>query len=251
MSAVVPLEHSRGMLRAEGLVKRYGERTVVDDVSISVRPREIVGLLGPNGAGKTTTFYMIVGLIKADVGAVWIGSEDVTVEPVDVRVRRGLGYLAQEPSIFRRLTVEENVLLVLEQRPELSPDARRERMSSLLDEFGLTDLARQRAWTLSGGERRRVEIARSLALDPAFLLLDEPFTGIDPRSVAELQETVRYLRRRGLGVVISDHNVRDTLAITDRAEIMHDGRILFSGQPDEVIESAEARRLYLGEGFRL
>jgi len=251
MSAVVPLEHSRGMLRAEGLVKRYGERTVVDDVSISVRPREIVGLLGPNGAGKTTTFYMIVGLIKADVGAVWIGSEDVTVEPVDVRVRRGLGYLAQEPSIFRRLTVEENVLLVLEQRPELSPDARRERMSSLLDEFGLTDLARQRAWTLSGGERRRVEIARSLALDPAFLLLDEPFTGIDPRSVAELQETVRYLRRRGLGVVISDHNVRDTLAITDRAEIMHDGRILFSGQPDEVIESEEARRLYLGEGFRL
>jgi len=251
MSAVVPLEQSRGMLRAEGLVKRYGERTVVDDVSLSVHQREIVGLLGPNGAGKTTTFYMIVGLIKADVGAVWIGSEDVTVEPVDVRVRRGLGYLAQEPSVFRRLTVEENVSLVLEQHPGFSPDARRHRMSSLLDEFGLTDLAGQRAWTLSGGERRRVEIARALALDPAFLLLDEPFTGIDPRSVAELQDTVRYLRRRGLGVVISDHNVRDTLAITDRAEIMHEGRILFSGQPDEVIESEEARRLYLGEGFRL
>ena len=251
MSPVIALERSRGMLRADGLAKRYGERTVVDDVSLSVRPREIVGLLGPNGAGKTTTFYMMVGLVRPDAGEVWIGSHNVTGEPVDIRVRSGLGYLAQEPSIFRRLTVEENILLVLEQRSELTPDARSEQAAELLEEFGLTHVRAQRAWTLSGGERRRVEIARALALDPAFLLLDEPFTGIDPRAVQELQETVRYLRERGLGVIITDHNVRDTLAITDRAEIIHGGRILFTGQPEEVLESSEARRLYLGEGFRL
>jgi lipopolysaccharide export system ATP-binding protein len=223
----------------------------VNDVSISVQPREIVGLLGPNGAGKTTTFYMVVGLVRPDAGQVWIGSHEVTSEPVDQRVRHGLGYLAQEPSIFRRLTVRENVGLVLEQRRLLSAEARRERVEALLDELGLATVGDQRAWTLSGGERRRVEIARALALDPAFLLLDEPFTGIDPRSVQELQGTVRYLRERGLGVIISDHNVRDTLAITDRAEIIHDGRILMSGQPEELLESREARRLYLGEGFRL
>jgi len=251
MSSVIPLERSRGMLRASGLVKRYQERTVVNDVSISVRPREIVGLLGPNGAGKTTTFYMVVGLVKPDAGEVWIGSHDVTHEPVDQRVRHGLGYLAQEPSIFRRLTVRENVRLCLEQQRELPADAQRDRVTELLDEFELTPLSDHRAWTLSGGERRRVEIARALALNPAFLLLDEPFTGIDPRSVQELQNTVRYLRERGLGVIISDHNVRDTLAITDRAEIIHDGRILLSGQPEELLENPEARRLYLGEGFRL
>ena len=250
MSRVVRLEKSRGALRAEGLVKRYGARTVVQDVSIEVRPREVVGLLGPNGAGKTTTFYMIVGLVGPDAGEVWIGSRRVTGEPVDVRVRAGLGYLAQEPSVFRRLTVEENILLVLEQRRVFG--AVRHRLADqLLDEFGLRDVGRQPAWTLSGGERRRVEIARALALEPTFLLLDEPFTGIDPRSVQELQETVRHLRQRGLGVVITDHNVRDTLAITDRAEIIHEGRILFSGEPDQVLESPEARRLYLGEGFRL
>jgi len=251
MSSVIPLERSRGMLRASGLVKRYRERTVVNDVSVSVHPREIVGLLGPNGAGKTTTFYMVVGLVKADAGEIWIGSLDVTREPVDRRVRHGLGYLAQEPSIFRRLTVRENVRLSIEQHREIPADAQRERVATLLDEFGLTELSDQRAWTLSGGERRRVEIARALALEPAFLLLDEPFTGIDPRSVQELQSTVRYLRQRGLGVIISDHNVRDTLAITDRAEIIHDGRILLSGEPEELLENPEARRLYLGEGFRL
>jgi len=251
MRSVIPLEPSRGMLRADGLVKRYQERTVVNDVSVSVSPSEIVGLLGPNGAGKTTTFYIVVGLVKPDAGEVWIGSQNVTQEPVDQRVRHGLGYLAQEPSIFRRLTVAENVQLVLEQQPQLSDDARRERVAELLDEFELTALADHRAWTLSGGERRRVEIARALALDPAFLLLDEPFTGIDPRSVQELQQTVRYLRQRGLGVIISDHNVRDTLAITDRAEIIHGGRILLSGRPEELLENPEARRLYLGEGFRL
>jgi lipopolysaccharide export system ATP-binding protein len=250
VSRVVRLETSRGVLRAEGLVKRYGKRTVVDDVAIEVRPREVVGLLGPNGAGKTTTFYMIVGLVRPDAGEVWIGARRVTGDPVDVRVRAGLGYLAQEPSVFRRLTVEENILLVLEQR-RMGSAARLRLAGQLLGEFGLRDVSRQPAWTLSGGERRRVEIARALALDPKFLLLDEPFTGIDPRSVQELQETVRYLRQRGLGVVITDHNVRDTLAITDRAEIIHEGRILFSGEPDEVLESPEARRLYLGEGFRL
>jgi lipopolysaccharide export system ATP-binding protein len=251
MNSVIPLEPSRGMLRASGLVKRYNERTVVHEVSVSVHPREIVGLLGPNGAGKTTTFYMVVGLVKPDAGEIWIGSQDVTREPVDQRVRHGLGYLAQEPSIFRRLTVRENVRLSLEQQREMPTEAQRERVDALLDEFELTGLSDQRAWTLSGGERRRVEIARALALNPAFLLLDEPFTGIDPRAVQELQQTVRYLRERGLGVIISDHNVRDTLAITDRAEIIHGGRILLSGPPAELLENPEARRLYLGEGFRL
>ncbi len=250
MSRVVPLERSRGVLRAERLVKRYNGRPVVDQVSVEVRPREIVGLLGPNGAGKTTTFYMIVGLVRPDAGEVWIGTRRVTSEPIDVRVRMGLGYLAQEPSVFRRLTVEENILLVLEQQG-LPRAARREKTARLLEECNLEGVSAQPAWTLSGGERRRVEIARALALEPAFILLDEPFTGIDPRSIQDLQETVRYLRRRGLGVVITDHNVRDTLAITDRAEIIHEGRILFSGDPAEVLESPEARRLYLGEGFRL
>jgi lipopolysaccharide export system ATP-binding protein len=232
-------------------MKRYRGRTIVSDVSIEVRPREILGLLGPNGAGKTTTFYMMIGLVRPDAGEVWIGSRKVTDEPVDTRVRFGLGYLAQEPSVFRRLTVEENILLVLEQRAGMSPSSRRRRCDQLLGEFGLQAVAEQRAWTLSGGERRRVEIARSLALEPEFLLLDEPFTGIDPRSVQELQNTVGYLRQRGLGVIITDHNVRDTLAIVDRAEIIHDGRIMFTGEPEELLESPEARRLYLGEGFRL
>ncbi len=250
MSRVVRLERARGTLRAEGLVKRYGKRTVVNDVWIEVRPREIVGLLGPNGAGKTTTFYMIVGLVRPNAGEVWIGSRRLTDEPVDVRVRAGLGYLAQEPSVFRRLTAEENILLVLEQR-QLPLAARHRIAAQLLDEFHLQDVCRQPAWTLSGGERRRVEIARALALEPTFLLLDEPFTGIDPRSIQELQDTVRYLRQRGLGVIITDHNVRDTLAITDRAEIIHEGQILFSGEPEQVLENPEARRIYLGEGFRL
>jgi len=251
VSRVVPLERSRGILRATGWVKRYAGRTVVDQVDVQVRAREIVGLLGPNGAGKTTTFYMITGLVRPDAGEVWIGARRVTDDPVNVRVRAGLGYLAQEASVFRRLTVLENILLVLEQQPRLSRATRLEKAAHLLDEFGLETVADQPAYTLSGGERRRVEIARALALDPAFLLLDEPFTGIDPRSIQELQQMMHYLRQRGLGVVITDHNVRETLAITDRAEIIHEGKILFSGQPSEVLESPEARRLYLGEGFRL
>src|SRR5438309_1018613 len=250
MTRVVRMEPPRAILSAKGLAKRYAGRRVVDDVSIEVSPGEILGLLGHNGAGKTTTFYMIVGLVRADAGEVWIGSRRVTDEPVDVRVRAGLGYLAQEPSVFRRLTVEENILMVLEQQG-VPDEVRRQRTDRLLDEFGLLTVRRQPAWTLSGGERRRVEIARALSLEPTFLLLDEPFTGIDPRSVQELQRTVRYLRERGLGLVITDHNVRDTLAITDRVEIIHEGRILLSGKPGELLKSAEARRLYLGEGFRL
>ena len=193
---------------------------------------------------------MIVGLVRPDAGDVWIGGAAVTGEPVDVRIRAGVGYLAQEPSIFRRLSVVENVLLVLEQR-ELSRTAREERAGALLDEFHLTELADQPAWTLSGGERRRVEIARALALDPLFLLLDEPFTGIDPISIQDLQQTVRYLSERGLGVIITDHNVRETLQITDRAAIIHGGRIVASGAPERILESPEARQVYLGEGFRL
>ncbi len=250
MSRVVRLEGSRGMLRADGLVKRYGGRTVVNGVSIEVRPREIVGLLGPNGAGKTTTFYMIVGLVRPDAGEIWIGGQRVTTDPVHLRVHAGLGYLAQEPSVFRRLTVEANLLLVLEQRG-IPAAAGHRAARGLLEEVGLQGVSHQPAWTLSGGERRRVEIARALALDPTFLLLDEPFTGIDPRSVQELQQTVQHLRQRGCGVIITDHNVRDTLTITDRAEIIHDGQIVCAGEPAELLESPEARRLYLGEGFRM
>jgi lipopolysaccharide export system ATP-binding protein len=247
---VVRLERPASMLRVDGLVKHYGRRLAVDNVSLQVSPGEIVGLLGHNGAGKTTTFYMIIGLVRPDAGEIWNGSRRVTDEPVDVRVRTGLGYLAQEPSVFRRLTVEENLLIILE-RHGMPLDERRQRTDRLLEEFRLDAVRRQPAWTLSGGERRRVEIARALSLEPTFLLLDEPFTGIDPRSVQELQRTVRYLRERGLGLVITDHNVRDTLAITDRVEVIHEGRILVRGKPKELIKSPEAKRLYLGEGFRL
>jgi len=245
-----PLPNTAETLRAEGLVKRYNGRTVVDHVSLAARAGEIVGLLGPNGAGKTTTFYMIVGLVRPDEGEVWIGGVTVTDEPVDMRIRAGVGYLAQEPSVFRRLTVEENVLLVLEQR-EPARAAREARVRELLAEFHLTGVAGQPAWTLSGGERRRVEIARALALDPAIVLLDEPFTGIDPISIQDLQRTVRYLSDRGLGVIITDHNVRETLRITDRAAIIADGRIVASGAPQRILENPEARQVYLGEGFRL
>lgn len=256
MSRAVAVERAgvpfpqEGTLRADDLVKRYNGRNVVDHVSLSARGGEIVGLLGPNGAGKTTTFYMIVGLVRPDAGRVWIGGVPVTEEPVDARIRAGVGYLAQDPSVFRRLTVAENVLLVLEQR-EPSRVVRERRAGELLDEFHLTDLARQPAWTLSGGERRRVEIARALALDPSFLLLDEPFTGIDPISIQDLQRIVRYLRDRGLGVIITDHNVRETLQITDRAAIIHAGRLVASGTPERILESPEARQVYLGEAFRL
>lgn len=238
------------MLAARGLFKNYGRRAVVDGVDLSVERGEIVGLLGPNGAGKTTTFYMMVGLIRPDAGEVWLDDQPITNLPVHLRARRGIGYLSQEPSVFRGLTVEENIAAVLEAngRPRA---ARQEMADRLIEEFELTRLRHQLGATLSGGERRRVEIARVIAMEPSFILLDEPFTGVDPKSVAEIQEVVVHLRRRGLGVVITDHNVRDTLAITNRSEIIHEGRILFAGTAEEIMASEDARRFYLGERFRL
>lgn len=238
------------MLVAQGLVKRYGQRTVVNGVSIRVQAGETVGLLGPNGAGKTTTFYMIVGLVRPDAGQVSLNGKPLTAMPVHERARRGIGYLAQDPSVFRGLTVEENILMVL-QANGTSGAKQREALEQLVREFGLSTVRAQRGITLSGGERRRVEIARVLAMNPAYVLLDEPFTGVDPRSVSELQDVVRYLKQRGLGIVITDHNVRDTLAITDRATVIHEGRILLEGKPDEILADREVRRVFLGERFEL
>lgn len=236
------------------LRKRYGERTVVDGVSAEVRTGEIVGLLGPNGAGKTTTFYMVVGLVKADGGSVLLetgsGEIDLTSAPMYQRSRRGIGYLAQENSIFRKLSVGDNIRLIWEMHGVTRED-QEARIGPLLEEFGLVHLIDARGDSLSGGERRRVEIARSLATEPAFLLLDEPFTGIDPIAVADIQAMIRQLRDRGLGILITDHQVRETLAIVDRAYILNNGRIEVSGSAQEVLDSPVARKFYLGEGFRL
>ncbi|PZR59619.1 MAG: LPS export ABC transporter ATP-binding protein [Candidatus Meridianibacter frigidus] len=236
------------------LSKRYGERTVVDHVNADVGTGEIVGLLGPNGAGKTTTFYMVVGLVKAESGTVELRDGDVTYAltraPMYMRARRGIGYLAQENSIFRKLSVGDNIRLIWEMNKV--PKAEQEqRLPALLDEFGLLRFINARGDSLSGGERRRVEIARAIATEPAFLLLDEPFTGIDPIAVADIQTMIRQLRDRGLGVLITDHQVRETLAIVDRAYILNEGRIEVSGTAAEVLESPVARRFYLGESFRL
>ena len=236
------------------LVKRYGERTVVNGVSAEVRKGEVVGLLGPNGAGKTTTFYMVVGLVKPDGGTVVLqsdaGETDLTTSPMYMRSRRGIGYLAQENSIFRKLSVGDNIRLIWEMHGV--PRAEQERrLPPLLEEFGLGDFINARGDSLSGGERRRVEIARAIATEPAFLLLDEPFTGIDPIAVADIQAMIRQLRDRGLGVLITDHQVRETLAIVDRAYILNAGKIEVSGSAQDVMESPIARRFYLGESFRL
>lgn len=238
------------MLVAKDLVKSYGPRRVVDGVSFEVDHGEIVGLLGPNGAGKTTTFYMVLGLTRSDHGEVTLDGVSLTPLPVHERARRGVGYLAQEPSVFRGLTVEENITIVLEANGK-DPATRTEVLDRLLEEFGLGRVRAQLGMTLSGGERRRVEIARVLAMDPAYMLLDEPFTGVDPLAVTEIQDVVRYLRSRGLGIVITDHNVRDTLAITDRAIILHQGRALLSGTAAQILASPEVRRVFLGERFNL
>ena len=238
------------MLVAKNLVKSYGQRRVVDGVSFEVDHGEIVGLLGPNGAGKTTTFYMVVGLTRSDQGEVFLDDTPLTRLPVHERARRGVGYLAQEPSVFRGLTVEENISIVLEANGK-DPAERKGVRDRLLEEFGLTRVRTQLGSTLSGGERRRIEIARVLAMDPAYVLLDEPFTGVDPLAVTEIQDVVRYLRSRGLGIVITDHNVRDTLAITTRAIILHQGRALLAGTPAEILAHPEVRRVFLGERFNL
>jgi lipopolysaccharide export system ATP-binding protein len=237
-------------LAAEGLVKVYKGRQVVRGVSIDIRQGEIVGLLGPNGAGKTTTFYIIVGLVRPDGGTVRLGEDDITELPMYLRAQRGIGYLPQEPSVFRKLTVEENLLSVFETMN--LPLAERERRTrQLLEEFGIAHIARNRAYSLSGGERRRVEIARSLAINPAFILLDEPFAGIDPIAVFEIQRIVSQLRSRGIGILITDHNVRETLKITDRAYIIKEGEIFRQGVPEDLSADAEVRRIYLGESFNL
>ena len=238
-------------LRATGLTKRYGGRAVVDGVDLSLSQGEIVALLGPNGAGKTTSFYMIVGFVRPDAGRIVLADRDVTRWPMHRRAREGLGYLAQEPSAFRRMSVRDNLLAILEFR-EPSRELREERAAALLDEFGLGHLADQRADTLSGGERRRLEIARSLTIDPSFILLDEPFTGVDPKSIREIQDLIRDLReRRGLGVLLTDHSVRETVAIADRVVLMFDGRVRFDGTPEAFAADEDVRSTYLGSDFRL
>lgn len=237
-------------LSTRGLVKIYRGRKVVRGVSIDIRQGEIVGLLGPNGAGKTTTFYMVVGLTQPDEGSVLLGGEEITSLPMYMRAQRGISYLPQEPSIFRKLTVEENLLAVFETM-SLPLSERERRTRRLLEEFGVAHIARNRGFSLSGGERRRVEIARSLAINPAFILLDEPFAGIDPIAVLEIQGIVSRLRDRGIGILITDHNVRETLKITDRAYIIKEGEIFRQGPPQELSSDAEVRRIYLGEGFNL
>lgn len=237
-------------LYTQHLVKGYGGRAVVDGVDIQIGRGEIVGLLGPNGAGKTTTFAMMVGYVTPDGGRIVLDERDITEIPMYQRARLGIGYLAQEPSIFRKLTVEQNILAVLETL-ELSRAERRRRLDTLLNELGITHLARQKAFTLSGGEKRRLEITRALVTSPQFILLDEPFSGIDPITVFEAQEIIRELKRRGLGILLTDHNVRETLEITDRAYIMAEGRLLIAGTAHELITDPRARELYLGEKFRL
>jgi lipopolysaccharide export system ATP-binding protein len=237
-------------LAAHSLQKTYGRRRVVDDVSINVSHGEVVGLLGANGAGKTTTFYMMVGLERAERGDIFLDGREVTGLPMYLRARLGLGYLPQEPSIFRKLTAEQNILAVLETM-KLSRDERFARLDELLDEFGVTHVRKIRGDALSGGERRRVEIARCLATEPQYILLDEPFAGIDPLAIDDIRDIILYLKKQGIGILITDHNVRETLGITDRAYIMSEGRILRSGKPDALVEDADVRRLYLGERFSL
>lgn len=235
---------------AESLIKYYGKRKVVNEVNLNVKAGEVVGLLGPNGAGKTTTFYMIVGLIKPNQGRIRLNNEEITDFPMYLRARKGISYLPQETSVFRKLTVEENIMAILEILP-LGPKEREKRLRGLLKELNIAHLAKSKAYTLSGGERRRLEITRALVTNPSFILLDEPFSGIDPIVVAEAQEIIRELKAKGLGILLTDHNVRETLAITDRAYLIADGKILISGSAGDLIDNPRARELYLGEKFKM
>ncbi len=239
------------VLRAESLAKVYRKRRVVDDVSLRVESGEVVGLLGPNGAGKTTCFYMVVGLVGSDQGRVLFDEFDLTDLPMHARARMGIGYLPQEPSVFRKLTVADNILAILQTRRDLPPEKHHEVMEDLLREFHVEHLADHRGMSLSGGERRRVEIARSLAAEPRFILLDEPFAGIDPISVLDIQGMIAHLRDRGIGVLITDHNVRETLGICGRAYIMNQGRVIAAGAPEEILAHQQVRDVYLGHQFRL
>ena len=257
----IPASHAPGstccnaataVLSATGLRKSYGGRTVVDNVSLTVQPGEIVGLLGPNGAGKTTSFYMIAGLVPPDAGRVYFSGQDISRLPIHRRARLGLGYLPQEESVFRKLSVLDNLLAILETRPHLNRAQRLERAQALLERFGIAKLAKSEAITLSGGEKRRLAIARALCSDPKLLMLDEPFAGIDPIAVEDIQGIVRDLRERdGLAILITDHSVRETLTITDRAFLIHDGRVILEGESDELVNDPIARKYYLGEDFKM
>ena len=239
------------MLSAEGLQKSFKTRQVVRDFGFSIREGEVVGLLGPNGAGKTTCFYMVVGLIEADAGSITLDRQDITGLPMHLRAKLGIGYLPQEASVFRRLSVSDNILAVLELRSGLAPEQRQLELESLLDELNIAHIAKQKGISLSGGERRRVEIARALAAKPRYMLLDEPFAGVDPISVSEIQRIVRQLKERGIGVLITDHNVRETLGICDRAYILNEGEVLARGTPAHILADEKVREVYLGHEFRL
>ncbi|MDA8651102.1 LPS export ABC transporter ATP-binding protein [Porticoccaceae bacterium] len=239
------------VLEARNLAKAYARKPVVKDVSLTVKQGEIVGLLGPNGAGKTTCFYMIVGLVSEDGGSIYIDNEDITTLPIHGRARKGLGYLPQEPSIFRTLSVADNILAILETRKSLSRQERNDRLQSLLDEFNISHLAKSIGMTLSGGERRRVEIARALAANPRFILLDEPFAGVDPISVKDIKKIVRQLRDKGIGVLITDHNVRETLDICEHAYIIGEGHVIAEGATEQILNNEKVRKTYLGDDFTL
>ena len=239
------------ILRAQNLVKGYKARTVVNDVSIEVKSGEVVGLLGPNGAGKTTSFYMVVGLIPVDGGHIYLDNEDITDLPVHARARKGIGYLPQEASVFRKLTVEENILAILEHNPALDREAQHQFLEELLEDFQIQHIRESTGMSLSGGERRRVEIARALASQPSFILLDEPFAGVDPISVLDIQKIIEHLIERNIGVLITDHNVRETLGICQRAYILSDSKIIAQGNAEEILANQQVRDVYLGRDFRL
>jgi lipopolysaccharide export system ATP-binding protein len=239
------------ILEARNLAKSYGKRPIVKDVSMSVKQGEIVGLLGPNGAGKTTCFYMIIGLVNQDNGTITIDNSDITALPMHGRARRGLGYLPQEPSVFRKLSVEDNILAILETQKQLSREQRRQRLEELMHEFHISHLAKSLGMSLSGGERRRVEIARALAANPQFILLDEPFAGVDPISVTDIKNIIRHLRDSGIGVLITDHNVRETLDICEHAYIIGEGHVIAEGTTEDILNDANVRKTYLGDNFTL